>query len=405
MAPRAGRPWLLPLAALLAAAPAGAQTLAWVRHSQTPGADFGTDLERGADLDGDGVPDLLVAGGTIFAPSPHSFVLSGRSGAILLDLVGAGDHVADPGDLDGDGVPDVAAISEGSPQSLLVAWSGHDGAPLWSGPGPAGFEKHAAQPFDACGDVDGDGVGDLVVGSFGIWPTDPPVAGTVGVRSGAGGAQLWFVKGDSLVGDTGQSVAGLGDVSGDGVPDLAYTGAAKVAGVWTTFVHIVSGDDGHEVLTITGGDPIYAISAYCAAAGDADADGTPDVLGSFSGAPPAVYSGATGAPIFDMPQAYGSLYGMANPRGVGDIDGNGFDDAAGLGPEPSGSPFGWHGLHLYGAPDGAELHVYAGDALGQQWGTAWAAAGDVDGDGLDDLAVSALEELAGPVHGRVETWG
>ncbi|HKB15892.1 MAG TPA: integrin alpha, partial [Planctomycetota bacterium] len=72
----------------------------------------------------------------------------------------------------------------------------------------------------------------------------------------------------------GTSLANLGDVDGDGVPDFAV-GAPQAAnlGVTVGSVTVVSGANGAAILTVTGAGPGDTFGRAVATAGDMDADG------------------------------------------------------------------------------------------------------------------------------------
>ena len=131
--------------------------------------------------------------------------------------------------------------------------------------GPFGFSVGGA------GDVDGDSVPDVIVGN-------PGTLGQVRVFSGATGVPI---TGPGLVGAApyqqfGHAVAGAGDVSGDGVPDLIV--GAPLAGAGQ--VTILSGA---TALLLPGlvfnGSVNYEQVGYSLAGGeDANGDGVPEVI-------------------------------------------------------------------------------------------------------------------------------
>ena len=202
---------------------------------RAPGDLFGAGVDKTADLDGDGVVDHLVGarnGGRQDGGEAYAF--SGATGRPLLLLrsdrtgVDFGTFfVAGVGDLNGDLTPDVY-VGDFSDHALGVGtgkayvFSGNDGSVLqrWTGTPHAGMGPGR----EAGGDVDGDGLPDLIVGSY----TDATAnkrAGKVQLFSGADGHEIRSITSTSRNEQLGFDAVGLGDVSGDGWVDFLISGA------------------------------------------------------------------------------------------------------------------------------------------------------------------------------------
>jgi hypothetical protein len=221
---------------------------------------FGHAVAAAGDVDGDGVPDILVGapssplGGVVSAPpntwySGAAFLISGANGSVLRLFVGGpgenlGHAVAGIGDVDGDGVPDIAlgaprAAGGGTDSGSLIVYSGATGMPLWTANGVQSGDLFGHAVANA-GDVDGDGVADVLVGA----PASDIGANNTGsatLLSGRDGTRLGVLHGSAASDLRGRSVARLGDLDGDGFPEvLVGTPGTDVGGSGTGSVALVS---------------------------------------------------------------------------------------------------------------------------------------------------------------------
>lgn len=249
---------------------------------------LGWSVDGAADVNRDGHADIVVG-----APrADHlgyehgsAYVYSGKDGSLIWRFDGTqdasfGSAVAAVGDVDGDTVPDIAVGADFDSSYTWVAgavyvFSGRTGQVLL---GAGGGQINDAFGFavDAAGDVNQDGVPDLIVGApqfGGLYP------GYAQVLSGADGSVLYTWTGDGPFDEFGFSVAGLGDVDGDGYPDLAV-GADQVW-AWLGYVRVFSGRTG-DLLYAVEGQGWAGLGYSVAAGGDVNGDGFPDLL---AGAP------------------------------------------------------------------------------------------------------------------------
>ncbi|MBO6934973.1 MAG: VCBS repeat-containing protein [Deltaproteobacteria bacterium] len=331
--------------------PAGASPPPDVRLSG--GSGLGRSVHAIGDVNGDGYADLG------FGTDGELLVFHGRMGGLPGTLlattadarlsVGANAAIDGAGDVDGDGYADVivgdadgesASIHYGSATGL-----GTTGTPI-PGSHPAGFGRSVA---GAC-DVDADGYADVIVGADG--------AARVFYGSESGPSTSATLNPGPESDGFGAAVACVGDVNGDGHPDVAvgapeghsvfvYHGSA--GGIAPTAAGILRkqpGDPGGGVTTRHAED----FGAYVAAAGDVNGDERGDVVvlaptpqtlvaDGFVGYAYVFHGSAGGLPSTPAglstthPRAIGSSVGNEVNRplmvaGVGDIDGDGYDDIA-----------------------------------------------------------------------------
>ncbi len=313
-----------------------------------------------------------------------------------------GKKVAGCSDLDGDSRPDYAAtatwaLSNGTKTGAVYAFSGADGHQLW--------RFVPAQPYIELGsslaqidDVDGDGTADLASGapfaSFGGWT----FTGSVFVVSGRTGA---LIRRHDGVGDDqffGYAVASVGDLGGDSIGEL-LVGAPRrnpngVSRGGSGYVF--SGASGALLFQVDGTHGLGFLGWSAAGLDDLDGDGLPEFCFSAPLASPfgkvqagyvGIYSGKTGA-LFrgKQGQAVYDHFGHAIAT-CQDSDGDGLRELVVGAPE--------HGLqnvgaaYLYSGGSGPLVWKRLGENDHDQLGFAVAGGGDLDADGDPDVAIGA----------------
>ena len=378
----------------------------------TTGDQFGASVAGAGDVDGDGFDDLLVGApgvdtNAFFVDTGGARVHSGANGALLLAMNGAfpgrllGQVVARAGDVDADGTGDFILGAKLSLFTLGTAqvFSGAGGAPLLTLTGSQNGTG-LGMAVAGVGDLDGDGHDDVAVGEpfyLNFAARLFPGYGRARVFSGATGGVLIDLVGLTPGDGAGWSVAGPGDLDGDGVPDV-LVGTPRlqspVAGISPGGAILFSGATGATIFTFTGIAPLDLFGSCVAAAGDLDGDsandlvvGGPNLVGP-PGAPGGyvrVFSGATGSLLYSLTPGPFSASGFGRSvAGAGDVDADGVPDVA-VGSIPG--PIGVREASVFSGASGTRLFAVTGTSIVTSFGISVAGAGDANGDGFHDLMV------------------
>ncbi len=221
---------------------------------------------------------------------------------------------------------------------------------------------------------------------------------------------LFFLSVDGLAtGDEfGAAIVSLHDLDGDGLDDLVVGAPGDdSAGADAGAVYIYAGAASEYLETASPtvllGDAGHGLGRALAV-GDVDGDGLLDVAAAGSGCECVmVFTGASGfADSTTLTGTAGEGYGAA--LAVGDLDGDGFAEVV-VGAPGAGGTAGAVYVHFGSAAGVASSAgtTLAGTATGDELGTTVVAAGDTNGDGIDDLLVGAPQFAAGGA-GAAHVW-
>jgi cytochrome c peroxidase len=442
------------------------------------------------DCNANGTPDECEPGEVLDVTDVST--LDGRRGFAVSGLRPQGGisfGLGAPGDLNGDGLDDLVVgaksgpASPGEPESPRVfVVFGRPG--LGAGgnidvdslDGTSGFVIEGFTPRFAsdglqvasAGDSNGDGIDDLIIGESDAAPGGRNLAGAayvlfgseglgqggsldVSTLDGASGFAIW---GRQALDRLGTSVAGPGDVDGDGLADFlvgapfADPAGRNAAGeAYVVFgregpaspVLDVSALDGANGFTIRGAREVDLAGSSVGAAGDVDADGARDLLVGSPGADPGgLASAGEAGVVFGGPGIgaggfldLGALDGangftirgagsfdtnlLLTVAGAGDVNRDGAGDVlfGAHGADPEGSSEAGAAYVVFGGPeagaagfvevsglDGTNGFSMRGLRAGDRLGSTLSGAGDVNRDGAGDflLGIGTARE-AYLVHG------
>ena len=462
------------------------------------GDQSGVSVSSAGDVNGDGYDDLVIGANRAYlnrdrfvgetyvvygganAPGTEGeldlSMLDGTNGFILTGIDAfdySGFSVSSAGDVNGDGYDDlVIGVFGADPNGdsrageTYVVYGGasapgEDGVlDLSDLDGTNGFILNGIDAVDysgisvsSAGDVNGDGYDDLIIGAY---RADSSAGETYVIYGGANAPGTdgvldlsrlaldgnGFILAGIDAGDrSGSSVSSAGDVNGDGYDDLIIGANRADSSAGETYVIYgganapgsdgileLSGLDGTNGFILTGIDAGDHSGVSVSSAGDVNGDGYDDLIIGASGADPngdssagetyVVYGGAS-APgsdgVLDLSALDGTngftLTGIDvndvsgfSVSSAGDVNGDGYDDLiiganrADPNGDSSGETYviyggasapGSDGVLDLGALDGSNGFILNGIDADDVSGTSVSSAGDVNGDGYDDLIIGA----------------
>jgi formylglycine-generating enzyme required for sulfatase activity len=227
-------------------------------------------------------------------------------------------------------------------------------------------------------DVDGDGLGDVIIGAKNEYPDSSPIdAGRAYIFSGSSGELLYTLvsPNEELYGAFGSAVSGVPDLDGDGINDVAVTALTEDHN--STFyqksgrTYIFSGSSGVLLHTLEHHDEEIVASFGWSVSGipDVDSDGRGDVIVGAMRDPYSrtweghafIYSGSSGTLLHTLTALnnWGVYQFGGSVSGIEDVNGDGHGDVVvGAALDDSNHDYEYSGnAYIFSGADSVLLHV------------------------------------------------
>lgn len=399
----------------------------WFMELNQSNLFFGMSVSGAGDVDGDGFDDV-VAGvpyyDGIYLGEGGAHVFLGDASGLATNRIGGvteywlarpslpghfGQSVKGAGDVNGDGKADVIVGAPSHNTGYVYVYYDWANFTRWTAGGDQANEGFGGSVSGA-GDINGDGFDDIIIGASGYSNYLGRAVVFLGGTNGLSLNPAWVVKGSQPSGLYGTSVSGAGDVNGDDIDDVIvgtsnYSNVEQGEGGAFVYLGTTNGLTTNAVWTAEGNQAYASFGSSVSTAGDVNGDGYDDVIvgapyysnGQSSEGAAFVYlggpNGLNATPFWFAEANQESAYFGTSVSTAGDVNGDGYDDVIVGAPYYSNGQTNEGRIYLYlGGLNGLSSTPYKTEESDQafsQFGHSVSSAGDVNGDGYDDVVVGA----------------
>ncbi len=390
----------------------------WAVIGENSNDYFGSLVSTAGDVNGDGYSDVIVGANRYSSNTGKAYIYYGSSGglSILADWTAIGENSNDrfggsactAGDVNGDGYSDVIigafgySTTSGKTYLYLGGSSGLSTTASWTKTGENNLDRFGYS-FSTAGDINGDGYSDVIIGAYGNNSNSGKTYLYLGSSSGLLTTAAWTASGENTGDFFGYKLSTAGDINGDGYSEVivgAYSYSSS-AGKTYLFYGGAGGLSTTADWTAVGENSGDNFGISLSIAGDVNGDGYSDIIVGANG-----YSSSTGKGYL----YYGNSGGLSTSTGwtatgedilnefgisvntAGDVNGDGYSDVI-VGAYRFSSFTGKAYLY-YGSSSGLSTTAdwtATGENIMDYFGLSIATAGDLNGDGYNDVIVGAYK--------------
>lgn len=378
-----------------------------IMNGESTGALFGCSVSCAGDVNDDGYDDVIAGSYAYDSLRGRSYIFyGGQVMNNIPDVIITGDasqlssgySVSKAGDVNADGYGDVIIGETGFSSNtgranIFYGGSSMDDVSDVVLTGETTYSNFGISVASAM-DLNADGYSDVIVGASGYNSNTGKVYIFYGASSMDYAPDVTMI-GEAVSNAFGVSVASIGDINGDGYSDVIAGASGYNFNSGRAYIYLggINMDSTSDVI-VSGESGNNTFGNCVATAGDVNDDGYSDILVGANGIQRVYlydyYLKNEISPELTMSgESSGDNFGIT-VNNAGDVNGDGFDDII-VGADSYNSTTGKAYIFYGGTPMNKIADVtMTGEAVANYFGRSVSGAGDVNGDGYSDVIVGAF---------------